>query len=340
MNRLNFFYRHTNPLFFSIENVFGNIARTIRQKYPGEFEIKEVEIPFLSNPRHIFKNIRFARKQQTAVNHITGDVYYLILGWSKKKINLITIHDCVSLHRYSRKDLRHWVIKWVWYSWPIRKADLVTAISESTRNELLRITNTDPGKIRVIHNFVNPEFRPVKKIFNSSCPRILFIGTTPNKNLERLATALSGMPAILDIVGELSSDQLEVLAKESIRFEQSVKLSGEEVRKKYENCDVLAFPSTYEGFGLPIVEAQAIGRPVLTSDLLPMREVAGQGACLVDPFNIHSIRTGLLRIINEDAYRDQLTGTGFENVKRFSLDTVTDQYVDLYRELLQKKPLS
>jgi glycosyltransferase involved in cell wall biosynthesis len=96
----------------------------------------------------------------------------------------------------------------------------------------------------------------------------------------------------------------------------------------------------YEGFGLPVLEGQAIGRPVLTSDLDPMRHVAGKGACLVDPYKVDSIRAGVLRIIENEDYRELLVREGFSNAAMYSLDAVAAQYADLYRELLSKDNIS
>ncbi len=80
---------------------------------------------------------------------------------------------------------------------------------------------------------------------------------------------------------------------------------------------MLVFVSTYEGFGLPILEAQAMGRPVVTSNIMSMPEVAGDGACLVDPCDVTILHQVLLRVINDSSYRNTLVRNGFENVKRF-----------------------
>jgi glycosyltransferase involved in cell wall biosynthesis len=84
---------------------------------------------------------------------------------------------------------------------------------------------------------------------------------------------------------------------------------------------------------MPIIEAQAIGRPVITSNLGAMKEVAGKGAILVDPNSLEDIRNGILRLIKEDELRSELIHNGLENVKRFDLKRITEQYVVLYQQM-------
>jgi glycosyltransferase involved in cell wall biosynthesis len=340
MNKLVFFYRHPHTQYFSIERLFKKIAAHLTDAFPHEFTIVEKEMPFQSKINKIFKNISFTRRQQAAVNHITGDIQYTILGWSRHNINILTIHDCVALHRYASTNPKHWFIKLLWYSWPVKKADAVTVISENTRREILEFTHCDPAKIRVIPNFVDPSFQYSSFVFNEKKPSILFIGTTANKNLDRLIEALSGIPATLDIIGSLSGKQIKKLETFHIDYRQSEKLGDAALLEKYRQCDIVAFPSTYEGFGLPIVEAQATGRPVLTSNLSPMKEVAGAGARLVNPYDSGSIREGILQIINDVAYREKIIEEGLQNIKHFSIESVADQYANLYRELLQKKTVN
>ena len=102
---------------------------------------------------------------------------------------------------------------------------------------------------------------------------------------------------------------------------------------QYQLADIISFPSIFEGFGMPIIEGQATGRPVLSSNIAPMTEVAGDGACLINPHNINQIRHGFLPLINDKDYRDGLIQKGFENVKRFSIEHISEQYMNLYHNL-------
>ncbi|MBN1394321.1 MAG: glycosyltransferase family 4 protein [Pirellulales bacterium] len=275
-------------------------------------------------------NIFEAAFRQGDVNHITGDVHFLTFLLRRKK-TLLTICDLVSLHRL--KGLRRKVFFFVWYWLPVRQAAMVTVISQFTKEELLQHVNVDPRKVRVVHCPVSAAFQPAPKIFNAAKPVVLLIGTGRNKNIERVVEALRNIPCHLRLIGQLNAEQEEALRKYGVDYSTAEGISNEQVVEEYRRCDMLVFASTYEGFGLPIVEAQATGRPVVTSDLMSMPEVAGDAACLVDPFDVADIRKGILRIINDRAYRDELVRRGFENVKRFQPEQIARQYLDLYREL-------
>jgi glycosyltransferase involved in cell wall biosynthesis len=137
----------------------------------------------------------------------------------------------------------------------------------------------------------------------------------------------------LNVIGKLTAVQQELLRRCGINYNNIPRATDIQVLDSYRTCDLVAFASTYEGFGLPILEAQATGRPVITSNLSSMPEAAGSAACFVDPLNVESIRAGILRVWHDAAYRQNLVEAGFENVKRFRPEAIAAKYAGLYEEL-------
>jgi glycosyltransferase involved in cell wall biosynthesis len=148
--------------------------------------------------------------------------------------------------------------------------------------------------------------------------------------------ALRNIPCKLIIVGELTKVQHQLLKVYGINYENRFNLSETQIVDTYRECDMVSFCSLLEGFGLPILEGQATGRVVITSNLSSMPDVAGKGALLVDPYDVGAIRKGILSVIQDEAFRNSLVDMGLENVKRFSAQRVADAYVELYRVIAEK----
>jgi glycosyltransferase involved in cell wall biosynthesis len=274
----------------------------------------------------------------------------------------------------------------------MRRAAVVTTISEASKEELRKWVGSLADKVVVVPDCVFGEFAYDPKPFNEDCPVVLQVGTKWNKNVERVMEAVAGTGCQLEVVGNLSREQkasqrkfghgltrikgrispsgcaartgqessllgdpsnrnastnerisgaqedlrlTDLKLKTTAAAEPAVhelrRLTDGELVAAYRRCDMVVFASLYEGFGLPILEAQAMGRPVITSNFGAMKEAAGDGALLVDPRSVEEIRAAILRIKNEPGLREELVRKGRENAERFRADAIALKYAEIYR---------
>ncbi len=312
---------------FSVERMFDDIREALPPDIRAVVHVnRHLSRGILGRVRDMLRAMRLRGE----VNHVLGDVHYLMLLLPRRR-SVLTILDCVSLERLG--SFRRWVFQLLWYRLPLRKACQVTVISEFTRQSVIRLGGYPPERIHVIPPPLSREFVRQPRQPHLGRQRVLQVGTGANKNLERVMEAVQGLDVLLVIIGELSTLKCERLRALGISFENHVRLSREALVEQYRLADVVVFASLYEGFGLPIVEAQAIGRPVVTSRLDPMPEVAGGAACLVDPLDVADIRRGLCAVLDNPVYAANLVQGGFSNVERFAPDRIAEQYAIVYRQV-------
>jgi glycosyltransferase involved in cell wall biosynthesis len=249
------------------------------------------------------------------------------------KNTILTIHDVESLLQIENK-FKRFLLSFFWLYLPLKKLNYITTISNTTRQKLIDHFSLSPHKIRVIPNCYSLDFIEYKKEFNKEQPNVLIIGTKKNKNLENLIYAARNISCKLIIVGKLSEKQINLLQKNKIKYLNYFQISHDEMIKVYRQSDIFYFASFYEGFGIPILEAQATGRVVITSNCSAMPEVAGAGAYYVDPKNINEIKNAIKELIFNDNLRNKLINIGLENCKLYKPEIIAKKYCDLYQEVI------
>lgn len=267
---------------------------------------------------------------------------------------VLTIHD-LSFMRYpecSSPPLLEYLMRSVPRS--VARADLLLADSASTRQDLMELLDMPGERVRVVYAGVEGRFAPVEdetvigatlRRYGIQRPYILGLGTLqPRKNFVRLIRAYDrlrherNLPHQLVIGGGRGWLYEEIDACiESLGLQEQVRLIGfvqdDDLPALYTAADVFAFPSLYEGFGIPILEAMACGTPVVTATASSLPEVAGDAALMVSPMDEEALADALWRALDDTALRNALRRRGFDQVRRFTWEAAAQQLLASYTEL-------
>ena len=262
--------------------------------------------------------------------HITGDIHFAAIGLSHKPV-VLTIHDLGMLDEGNR--IKRMLKRMFWLNLPLRSCDHLIAVSHRTKEDIHRRSGYPLDNITVIPSVISPTFQRRSAQPNQPKPQILHIGLAENKNLSGHAEALSGLDVHLRIIGEPSQDQHSMLHSHGIEYSTASKLSEAEMQAEYAQSELLLFCSTLEGYGMPIIEAQTIGVPVVTSNRSPMKETGGSGAILADPENPASIRKAVLAVLQSDKTKTSLIAMGVKNAAACSALRSAELHIELYDAL-------
>jgi glycosyltransferase involved in cell wall biosynthesis len=252
-----------------------------------------------------------------------------------------TVHDLgwqVHPELYPRK-LR--VMYGVLFPWVVRRADRIIAVSRYTADDLIRRAGVAASRIEVVHHGIHPAFagQDQQDAATGDSPYLLAVGgLSPRKNTRRLIEAFArwrargGHRSAYDL--RITGTSLESSAGGELPAGVSLVgyVNKAELRRLYTGATAFLYPSIYEGFGLPIIEAMACGAPVLTSTTASSPEVAGGAAILVDPFSLESIEAGLDRVTSPDEAQ-RLRSLGRERARQFHWSAAASRTAEIYREV-------
>lgn len=325
MKKLIYFHRNRNAG-YSIEKVSKPYTDKINDKII--LHVPEARASPLSLLRNFI--FIFRKRQKDAIHHITGDIHYGLLALIGRK-TVITIHDTGTVDFNKGNKIKRWITFLLWFKIPLKIADKIVCISDITKQYVQKYTNRND--ILVIPNCVDSQitFHEKKEIRGNL--KILMIGTSPNKNIERQIIALQGLKCHLTIIGKLTNEQIELLEENEISYSNKINLSDSEVYDEYYKADLVMFCSLFEGFGMPIVEANKAGTPVLCSDIPVMHEVGNVAAYFVNPFDISSIRQGVLDIMENYDLRQDLIVRGIRNSERYEIEKIYPLWEKVYEGL-------
>ena len=273
--------------------------------------------------------------------------------------SVVTIHDCIHLmfpqylpgrlaHGYARTSL--WIAA--------HRSNRILTVSEASKADILRRFRVPADKVTVVYNAIDErlrevppeeEFERVRIRYQLRDPFALYVGNIkPHKNLERLIDAFDrlrrqeGFEALkLVIIGdEISKYQGLRRAVHEHKLHKHVRFFGfvplQTLSVLYRLASVFVFPSLYEGFGLPPLEAMASGTPVVTSNVSSLPEVVGDAAMLVDPYDPDSIAEGMKKVLTDESVRACLRQRGLEKVREYSWEQSIARIRDVYEEVMQE----
>jgi glycosyltransferase involved in cell wall biosynthesis len=316
----------------------GPNFRSVREPSPNYSLREQIHVPWI------------LRRERPDVYHAP----HYVLPPAVRCRSVVTIHDCIHLmfpqylpnkaaYAYARASM--WAAA--------RRSDRILTVSEASKRDILSLFNVKPEKIVVVYNAIDEHFSTtpseehvarIRERYQLDHKFVLYVGNIkPHKNLVRLIEAFSELRRTHDdlkllIIGdEISKLPALRRAVHRHKLHKHVRFLGylkdDTLTVLYRLASVFVFPSLYEGFGLPPLEAMASGTPVVTSNVSSLPEVTGDAAVLVDPYDVDSIGNGIRRILDDPRLAEELRIKGLKRAREFSWERSVEKTQRVYREV-------
>ncbi len=291
-------------------------------------------------------------RQRVDLYHAT----HYVLPWVVPCRAVVTIHDIIHLlyPEYLPNRLAFFYAEWM-IRRSLQRGDRIIAVSHNTRADLLQYFNVDGAKIEVIHNGIDDSFRQTQtreeidltlRELGIERPYLLFVGNPkPHKNLDNVVKAyaralqLQDFPHRLVCVGDRDGMEFKIRQRaEQLGIRERIRLLGhlpqEALPKVYQGAELFLYPTLYEGFGLPVVEAMASGTPVITSNTSSLKEIGAGYANLVNPLDIDGMARAILQCVRDEEYRVSLRKLGRRRAQDFRCDFMAQKTLEIYRQTI------
>lgn len=280
---------------------------------------------------------------------------HYVLPMLRRCPTVVTIHDCIHLMfpQYLPNRLAHAYAKaFLWNA--AHRSDRIITVSEASKRDILHFFDIPPDKISVIPNAIDDRFLQVpsddditlvRERFQIEGDFLLYVGNIkPHKNVERLIDAFERLRregfhdlSLIVIGDEISKYAALRHAVHRHKLHKAVRFLGyvpdQTLAVLYRLAAVFVFPSLYEGFGLPPLEAMAMGTPVVTSNVSSLPEVVGEAAVLIDPYKADAIAEGVARVLSDAGLRARLRAEGPVRARTFSWERSVAQTLEIYRQV-------
>ena len=340
IDRTNEYVLLTRPQDVSVADSLGDNFRAVPNRSENYSFAEQLSIPMA------------VKRERLDLFHST---HYVLPALTPSR-SVVTIHDCIHLMfpEYLRHRLGYAYARASLFT-AAHKSDRILTVSEQSKRDILKFIEVPPEKIVVTHNAIDDrvsvppsdeEVKRTRERYQLSQSYLLYVGNIkPHKNLERLIEAFHLVRAqgrseleLLIIGDEISKLQSLRRAVHKYDIHRYVRFLGYvpdmTLAVLYRLASVFVFPSLYEGFGLPPLEAMASGTPVVTSDVSSLPEVVGDAAVLVDPYSAQAIADGILKVLRSSHLRDELRQRGLRRAQEYSWARSVERVHRVYTEVL------